>query len=309
MRILAAFACVVILFCLGIVPSQAEKRVALVIGNSAYQSAPILPNPINDAGDIAASLERLGFTVRLIPNGTFEDMRRALRDFAAQARRSEMAVVFYAGHGMEIGGENWLIPIDAELKIDIAADQEAVSLRSILAIVGGASKLGLVILDACRNNPFSVQMQRSLPTRAVERGLVRVEPTGTVLVAYAARDGTTANDGTGRNSPFSAALLKHVETPGLEINYLFRRIREDVVSTTNRHQEPVVYGSLPKSEIYLSEPASKAEEAKLPIVQMAPTTSEAERAWFGGVKSTTSIAVLDDFVRRYPDTIFGTLGV
>ena len=182
-------------------------------------------------------------------------MRRALIDFGQRARAAEIAVVFFAGHGMEIGGENWLIPVDAELKTDLAADHEAVALKSIMPMLAAASKLGLVILDACRNNPFAAKMQRTVRTRAVSRGLTHIEPTGSVLVAYAARDGTTAADGTGRNSPFTAALLSHVETPGLEINFLFRNVRDDVLRATRREQEPFVYGSLSRDAIYLKPPA------------------------------------------------------
>jgi uncharacterized caspase-like protein len=172
-------------------------------------------------------------------------MRKALVEFGRKADGSNIAIVFYAGHGMEAGGENWLIPTDAELQSDTDVESEAISLRSVNLQVGKARQLGLIILDACRNNPFASKMKRALSTRAVERGLVRTEPTDNVLVAYAARDGTTALDGTGRNSPFTTALLHHIETPGLEISFLFRRVRDDVMSATKREQQPFVYSSLP----------------------------------------------------------------
>jgi formylglycine-generating enzyme required for sulfatase activity len=174
-------------------------------------------------------------------------------------------VIFFAGHGIEVGGENWLVPVDAELNEDIATEQEAIALRSLLPVIGSASKLGLIILDACRNNPFAARMQRGLPVRAVVRGLARVEPAGSVLVAYAAKDGTTANDGIGRNSPFTAALLRNIETPGLEVNYLFRNVREAVLSATNRQQEPVVYGSLPSEPIYFKASATPGATAAAPV--------------------------------------------
>ena len=229
----------------------AETRVALVIGNGAYRHVPMLPNTRNDASDVAASLERLGFTVRRIDDAGFEPMRRGLLEFGKAARGADMAVVFFAGHGMEMGGDNWLVPVDAELKSDLDTEQEAISLRNVVVTVSAASKLGLVVLDACRNNPFMAKMQRTAASRAVGRGLARVEPTGSVLVAFAARDGTVADDGTGRNSPFTTALLRHLETPGLEINFLFRRVRDDVIAATGRRQEPFVYGSLSGQEIYL----------------------------------------------------------
>src|SRR6516164_8657811 len=141
----------------------ADTRVALVVGNGAYQHVPVLPNPENDASDVAASLERLGFSVRRVVDGKFEDMRRALLEFSQRVRGADIAMMYFAGHGMEIGSENWLIPIDAELK-------------SIMSIVSAASRLGLVVLDACRNNPFAAKMQRTGRTRAADRGLTRVEP-------------------------------------------------------------------------------------------------------------------------------------
>ncbi len=227
------------------------KRIALVIGNGAYTSVAPLENPGNDANDVGAAFERLGFEVLKVKDGTFDGMRRGLLDFARRARGSEIAVIFFAGHGMEVGGENYLIPVDAELKADVDVDHEAISLKSITPLVENASRLGVVILDACRNNPFATKMQRTVRTRAVSRGLAAVEPTGNVLVAFAAREGTTAADGAGRNSPFSASLLKHIETPGLEITFLFRNVRDDVLEATRRAQLPFVYGSLSREAIYL----------------------------------------------------------
>ncbi|WP_431016420.1 caspase family protein [Bradyrhizobium pachyrhizi] len=197
-------------------PAAADgKRVALVIGNGAYKSVPALSNLPNDAGDIAAALQRLGFAVTLITNACFDEMRRGLIAFGRNAAGADMAAVYFAGHGMEINGDNWLIPVDAELKRDTDAANEAISLQSVMLQVSNTGSLGLVILDACRNNPFAAKMSRSLATRATAgSGLGRIEPVGNVLVAYAARDGTTALDGDGRNSPFAAALLRSIETTG-----------------------------------------------------------------------------------------------
>jgi len=197
-------------------PASADgKRVALVVGNSAYRNVPELPNPANDAGAVAAALNRLGFSVTLIANASFEEMRRGLIALGREAAGADMAVMYFAGHGMEISGENWLIPIDAELKKDIDAENEAISLRSVMLQVSNTTSLGLVVLDACRNNPFAAKMHRALALRAATGGgLGRIEPVGNVLVAYAARDGTTALDGDRRNSPFTTALLHNIETPG-----------------------------------------------------------------------------------------------
>jgi formylglycine-generating enzyme required for sulfatase activity len=275
---------------LGLSPAHAGPRVALIIGNSIYRNAPVLPNPQNDANDIAASLGRLEFSVKKVLNGTFDDIRRALLQFGREARGADMAVVYFAGHGMEIGGDNWLIPVDAELRTDTDAENEAINLRAVMLQVANATTLGLVILDACRNNPFAAKMQRTSRLRAVTRGLNRVEPSDNVLVAYSAKDGTTADDGSGRNSPFTAALLRNMETPGLEIQFMFRTVRDEVMSATRREQQPFVYGSLSKEAIYLKAalaaplPPSSTSPAK-PAVGIfetprlaRPLTKQEERA-------------------------------
>ena len=253
----------------------AAERVALVIGNGAYQRVPALPNPPNDSFDIARSLERLSFKVTQLRDANASQMRKAIIDFGRSAEGADMAVVFYAGHGMEVGGENWLIPTDAELRSDTDVESEAVSLRSISLQVSKARQLGLIILDACRNNPFAAKMRRSLRMRAVIRGLAPTEPTDNVLVAYAARDGTTANDGDGRNSPFTAALLHNLETPGLEISFLFRNVRDEVMSATKREQQPFVYGSLSKEAIYLKSATAKPTPNLEGSIQNKPETQSA----------------------------------
>ncbi|MEO8317388.1 MAG: caspase family protein [Bradyrhizobium sp.] len=259
-RIILAAAAIILV----ISPANAANRVALVIGNGAYEKVPLLPNPTRDAAAIGDSLSRLGFTVTRLKDATASAMRKSIIEFGRAAVGSEMAVVFYAGHGMEVGGENWLIPVDAELRSDTDVENEAVSLKGITLQVGKASQLGLVMLDACRNNPFSAKMQRSLNTRSVSRGLASTEPTDNVLVAYAAKDGTVANDGDGKNSPFTKALLRHLEVPGLEITFMFRAVRDEVMTETRREQQPFVYGSLSKEAIYLKPLAPVQTPAALP---------------------------------------------
>jgi len=256
------------------------KRVALVVGNSAYRNVPELPNPANDAGAVAAALNRLGFSVTLIANASFEEMRRGLIALGREAAGADMAVMYFAGHGMEISGENWLIPIDAELKKDIDAENEAISLRSVMLQVSNTTSLGLVVLDACRNNPFAAKMHRALALRAATAGgLGRIEPVGNVLVAYAARDGTTALDGDGRNSPFTTALLHNIETPGIEVTFMFRNVRDDVMEATRNEQQPFVYGSLSRRAIYLAGDPPSADQASTkqanasPAVAGAPSTT------------------------------------
>ncbi|MBC9878648.1 hypothetical protein G8O24_15005 [Bradyrhizobium sp. INPA01-394B] len=255
------------------------RRVALVIGNGAYRSVPTLLNPPNDASDIAAALRRLGFTVSLVTNAGFDAMRRSLIALGREAAGADMAAVYFAGHGMEINGENWLIPVDAELKRDTDAANEAINLQSVMLQVSDTTSLGLVILDACRNNPFAAKMNRSIATRAAAAsGLGRIEPVGNVLVAYAARDGTTALDGDARNSPFAAALLRNIETPGVEVTFMFRNVRDEVMEATRNAQQPFVYGSLSRKAIYLAgrPPPGSEQTAPDPLpAAISPAPSQA----------------------------------
>jgi Caspase domain len=229
----------------------AEKRVALVIGNFEYAAVGRLPNPRGDADAVAASLRRTGFrTVTLETDLSRDKLVRALRAFQDEAETADWAMIYYAGHGIEVGGVNYLVPIDARLKDDRDVQDEAVPLDRILSAIEGAKKLRLVVLDACRDNPFVAQMRRSVATRSIGRGLARIEPEGGTLVAYAAKHGQVALDGDGANSPFVAALVKHLQTPGLELNKLFRLVRDDVMAATGRKQEPFVYGSLPGEDFF-----------------------------------------------------------
>lgn len=230
------------------------RRVSLVIGNGQYENVAFLANPINDATDLSAALRRLNFSTKTIINAKYDDMRRALIDFGRDALGADLAVVFFAGHGIEMGGENWLIPVDARLTSDLDVSNEAIGLQAVVRAVSNTTKLGLVVLDACRSNPFVPRMRTTSLTRAVDRGFSRIEPSDNVLVAYAARDGTTASDGSGRNSPFMQSLLKHIESPGLEITFLFRNVRDDVMVATNKQQQPYIYGSLSKEQIFLTPP-------------------------------------------------------
>ena len=280
-------------------PVLAQNRVALVIGNSAYQTAPALANPVNDATDVAVSLRRLGFSVRLLTNATFEDMRKGLRDFSAEAQQADIATVYFAGHGIEIRDENWLVPVDAHLRMDVDASHEAISLGSIVPIVSNSKKLGLVILDACRDNPFVASLQSTSGRSLGYRGLAPVDPPGSTLIVFSAKHGTSAGDGVGRNSPFTAALLRNIETPGLEINYLFRSVHDDVVSATDQRQEPYVYGSLSKDPIYL------APSVTTPAPQPADTSSAAQ-AW-NEAKDTRDPAVLRAFVSHFDGSFYADL--
>jgi uncharacterized caspase-like protein len=226
--------------------------VALVIGNGRYTAVGALPNPTRDAAAIGRVLKSVGFKTVQVENDLDRDaMIKALRRFEAEAEKADWAVVYYAGHGIEVGGVNYLVPVDARLKTDKDVQDEAVPLDRVLSSVDSTRKLRLVILDACRDNPFASQMKRTIARRAVSRGLAPVEPEGSTLVAYAAKGGEVALDGEGgENSPYVSALVKHLATPGLEVNFLFRRVRDEVLTSTHKKQNPHVYGTLASEEFY-----------------------------------------------------------
>ena len=227
--------------------SSNDRRIALVIGNSAYENVAALPNPMRDASLVADVLRRTGFeTVTLLTDLRKDALVSALRDFAALAETADWTVVYYAGHGMEVGGINYLVPTDAKIAADRDIGFEAVPLEQVLNAAERARKLRLVILDAFRDNPFANQMKRTLTvaSRSVSRGLAAVEPEAGTLVVYAAKDGETALDGEGTNSPFASAFVKNLPTPGLEVRRLFDFVRDDVMEATGRRQKPFSYGSV-----------------------------------------------------------------
>ena len=309
----AAMAAVLSLAWVGASPALAAQRVALVIGNASYAHAPTLSNPLNDAADVGAALGRLGFSVTRLENANQARLRRGLQEFALAASASEVAVVFYAGHGIEVDQRNFLVPVDARLASDQDVEFEAVPLELVSRAVERASGLRLVILDACRENPFAVKMQRAGATRSIGRGLARVEPSGETLIAYAAKEDTVALDGSGRNSPYSEALLANLEEPGLEVGLMFRKVRDAVLALTGGRQEPFVYGSLSSRGVYLAAapaptPAPSAASASVVGSEDARVTTEqlAARAYEAAERVNTVVA-FEAVVRRFPESIYADL--
>jgi hypothetical protein len=245
--------------------AAAEKRVALVIGNSSYVNVRQLANPANDATAVAELFRRADFDIVEASNnlgGT--EMRRAFRDFAEKSRGADIAVVYYAGHGIEIDGTNYLLPVDTVLKRDLDVEDEAVSLDRVIRTLEPARRLRLIILDACRDNPFVRSVRRTSETRSIGRGLAKIEPTSSdTLIAYAAKAGSTASDGDEMHSPFATALLKNLTTPGLDLRLALGRVRDDVMEATSNKQEPFVYGSLGGATVSLV-PDLKAAAAPPP---------------------------------------------
>ena len=296
-------------------PALAVQRVALVIGNASYAHAPALANPLNDAADIGAALSRLGFSVTRLENVGDAQMRRGLKEFGRAASAAEVAVVFYAGHGIEVDGRNYLVPVDARLASDQDVEYEVVPLELTQRAVDRASGLRLVILDACRDNPFAKSMQRAGATRSIGRGLARVEPSGETLIAYAAKEGTVASDGEGRNSPYSEALVRYLEEPGLEVMFMFRKVRDAVLTATGGRQAPFVYGSLSSKGAYLaaepvtgptpSQRLSTADESG--SHRVAAERLAAERLFWESVKDSEESADITAYLAQYPGGTYAAL--
>ncbi|MCK1517795.1 caspase family protein [Bradyrhizobium sp. 190] len=290
-------------------PALAEKRVALVLGNSAYRNVAPLANPINDSAKIASTLKDAGFDVvdsrRDLPAA---ETRRALRDFADRARDADIAVVYYAGHGIEVDGANYLIPVDARLERDTDIYDEGLSLDRILIAIEPAKKLRLVILDACRDNPFARTMKRTVASRAIGQGLAKVEPTSpNVLIAYSAKAGSTAADGDGKNSPFTSALSHHLTKPGLDVRRAFGFVRDEVLKTTGNKQEPFVYGSLGGEDVPLvPAPRPAPAAATAPAAPTVNAQAEARRDYELALQIGNKSA-LNAFLAQYPDGFYASL--
>jgi tetratricopeptide (TPR) repeat protein len=223
---------------------NAGRRIALVIGNGAYKNVHALDNPPRDSKLIADSLKGLGFqSVTLANDLTRDKFFETLKAFASDAEKADWAVVYYAGHGFEIGGVNYLVPVDAKLAVDKDAEKEAVALEQVIAAVGGARKLRLVMLDACRDNPFAANMQHTIELKLVDKGFSDIEPSAGFMIVYAAKHGETALDGEGADSPFATAVARDVKEPHVEVRKLFDIVRDDVWAATKHAQQPFTYGS------------------------------------------------------------------
>lgn len=288
---------------LGTGSALAEKRVALVMGNSAYKNVARLANPANDAALVGGMFRKAGFdAVDIKLDLSVAEMRKALRDFGGKAREADVAVIYYAGHGIELDGTNYLIPTDAALETDTDVLDEAFPLDRVLFAIEPAKQLRLVILDACRDNPFAKTMKRTIAARAIGRGLAKVEPTSpNTMIAFAAKAGSTASDGDAKNSPFATALVERLPMPGLDLRKAFGFVRDDVLKNTGYKQEPYVYGSLGGDDVSLV----PAKPAAAPGPQANPQDSvrrDYELALQAGNRDAW-----EAFLQAYPDGFYAGL--
>ncbi|WP_424985204.1 caspase family protein [Microbulbifer sp. S227A] len=240
----------------------ATERVALVLGLGAYQTIEPLDNTRRDARAIARTLEGIGFDVTLSLDATGAELHQLMDDFAFRSETADLALIYFAGHGVEVQGENFLIPVDAEIRSNLDVQRQSISLKQMLASVENARKMRIVILDSCRDNPLGDAIDLAAttpePSQSTDQatrgggGLAPARPDRGTLVAFAARDGQVALDGTGENSPYAKALISKMAEPGLEISLMFRQVRDMVLHETNNLQEPHTYGSLTGIPFYLA---------------------------------------------------------
>jgi uncharacterized caspase-like protein len=279
----------------------APFRVALVIGNSNYIAAPHLANPGTDAKLVAAALHQAGFSdVDLQVDLSKANFEKALRAFQQKADGAEVALIYYAGHGLEIDGRNWLVPVDATLADERDLPFQGIDLDMVLGTVTGAKGLRVVVLDACRDNPFTRSIRRISGTRGLpSRGLADIEVTGT-LVLYAQRAGQTALDGTGAgaDSPFATAFAARLPERGVDIRLLVSQVRDDVLATTGGKQEPFSYGSLPGVSLELAPGATDAAAA--PRV-------DPELQAFNSATTQNSLAGWQSYLNVYPTGRYAAL--
>jgi hypothetical protein len=288
-------------FSVFVTPAFADNRVALVIGNSAYARVPHLPNPVHDAEDVAAALKRSGFEIIVATDLDKAGMDEAMIKFARAARTAEVAMFYYTGHALQFGGINYLVPVDAQIN-----ERRMVRVDDVIADMQPAKNLRVLVLDSCRDNPLAEQLKRSIGTArsaSIGRGLARIDSPEGMIIAYATQPGRTADDGDGRNSPYTTAFLKNVETKE-EIGTIFRRISADVYQTTHQAQLPELSLSL-IGEFYLN---GKLQITATPAPTPAPVDlcGAASDHW----KSTEAIntkAAYEDHLARFPTCSFASL--
>ncbi|MEC9343215.1 MAG: caspase domain-containing protein [Pseudomonadota bacterium] len=286
----------------------AERRVALVIGNGAYTHSPELVNPANDAQLLSASLSRIGFDVVRAVDASRRDLLDAVGEFGRKAENADIALFFYAGHGLEVGGRNWILPVDAEVEASTDLPVAAVKVDDVLEVMElSGARVRLVFLDACRNNP----LPRSL-SRAVGRGLARIDVSAAgTMIAFAAAPGTVALDGTGANSPFSTALAKHILEPGLDVRQMMGKVRADVMTETGEKQVPWVNEALIGNTFLAGEAdddTPRAEPQQPPAVSSGRSDTVAiELEFWNSVKDSGQRELLELYLANYPQGAFREL--
>jgi uncharacterized caspase-like protein len=275
----------------------AEKRIALVIGNAAYQNTPPLPNPRNDATDLAAELTGLGFQVIQGLDLDRAAMNAKIAEFADALGGADVGLFYYGGHALQFNGRNYLIPVDAKLATSRSLEFETVQLDSIQGAMEGDVQTNIIFLDACRDNPIARNLASSLRTRGlpVHSGLAQVEAGVGTLISFSTQPGAVAFDGDGRNSPFTSALVKHIKDEA-PITDILISVRNDVLTATKQQQVPWDHSSL-RAQFYFKQPSGVAAPSG---GESAALDQQTEHELWRSIMDSKNPAVLQSYVDQYP---------
>ncbi len=311
MRLLGLVFSIMVVVFLTATSAMAERRLALVVGNSAYLNTPSLVNPKNDAGAMADALQGLGFNVIRGIDLSANEMRQTVRQFAVALQSADVALFYYAGHGLQVNGQNYLVPVDAKMRSSLDLEFEATNLQVVIDLMEREAKTNLVFLDACRDNPLARTLARSLGasrSTAIGQGLARIESGIGTLIAYATEPGNVALDGDGRHSPFTEALLKHIKTPGLEVGRMLRRVRSRVLKQTKGKQVPWEHTSLVGDFYFGSPPAGASAQPNAQLKPAAPTYDpwKVELAIWESIKQSRNQADYRNYLKKYPKGVFAS---
>ncbi len=286
--------------------AQAEKRVALVVGNSNYQHAPALKNPSNDAQDVAITLKRLGFEVIAGQDLDERGMAQKVRDFARSLEGADVALFFYAGHGVQAKGQNYLVPVSAALKVESDLDFETLPLDLVMKQMQRSARISLVFLDACRDNPLTRSLKAGSRSTAIGQGLARIEEAAGMLIAFSTQPGNVALDGNGRNSPFTKALLNNIETAGATIGDMMIDVRKQVIAETGEKQIPWENSSLtgkfyfkPGVQAGTSDSAAQQAEPRKEVVGVSDAA--VDHTFWTSIVSSNDAALYREYLRRFPN--------
>jgi hypothetical protein len=299
-----------VIACLAATQALAERRVALVVGNAQYAHTPALPNPRNDAQDIADALRRVGFEVMLGYDLDQTKFARIIDDFARALDGADIGLFFYAGHGLQINEKNYLVSTEAKLESTFLVPSETIELDAVIRLMESKASTNLIFLDACRNNPLTDNLKRNLAainrTVSVGRGLARIEPTGRdTLIAFSSAPGQEAADGRGRNSPFTASLLRHLPKPGLEVSVMLKEVTADVRKETNNSQRPQQLSDMSKAFYFVkAEPAVVTAPRPGPPVAPTDPVDPVDVAFWQSAAAANECEAIRAYLRRFPNGKF-----
>jgi len=314
-RSLMALLALLVAITLACRPAVAERRVALVVGNAHYANTVALRNPVNDAEDVAAELKQLGFDVTLATDVEESAFARQIDDFGRRLEGADIGLFYYAGHGLQVDDKNYLVSTNAKLESEFLVPSETIEVDAIVRLMESRAALNIVFLDACRNNPLADNLRRSLIAEhrsvSLGRGLARIEPTGRdTLVAFSAAPGQEAADGDGRNSPFAAALLRHMPEPGLEVSVMLKLVSAEVREATHSAQRPQQLSDMTQAFYFAGAAASATKPAAAAAVSppspFAPDRS-VELAYFQSAAAGNDCASIRSYLDRFPDGTFADL--